>query len=169
MEIFNTITALGVLLLFALTVFALLKRKDETYKDLLREYGLNIAFIITLLTTFGSISYSSLWELPPCPLCWYQRIFMFPLPILFLVAIYKKDAYVWVYTRALAFVGILISAYQALLQTGLFGQSLFCEPGSIESCSIPEIQVFGFVTIPFMALVSFLSVFVLSHFSIKNN
>lgn len=168
MEIFNIIIAAGVLVLFVLTVLVLFRRKDDTLRALLKEYGLHAAFIITFLTTLGSFAYSSLWELPPCPLCWYQRIFMFPLPIILLVALYRKDAGAWFYVRALALVGVIISAYQSVLQTGLFGQSLFCEPGSIESCSIPEIQVFGFVTIPLMAFVTFLAVFVLSQLSIKN-
>lgn len=168
MEIFNIITAAGVLFLGVCTILVIFLRKDESCRVLLREHGLRIAFGISLLTTLGSLAYSSLWELPPCPLCWYQRIFMFPLPILFLVALYKKDVGVWVYARALALIGVLVSGYQALLQTGIFGQSLFCEPGSIESCSIPEIQVFGFVTIPLMAFVVFAAIFVLSHLSIKN-
>jgi len=81
------------------------------------------------------------------------------------VALISRDDRVWKYVTPLALIGLIISAYQSLLQTGIFGQSLFCEPGSIESCSIPEIQVFGFVTLPLMAFVSFLSISVISFLS----
>ncbi len=32
--------------------------------------------------TLGSLFLSEVMELPPCSLCWYQRVFMFPLPII---------------------------------------------------------------------------------------
>ena len=38
-------------------------------------------WLVVTGTTLGSLFFSEVMELPPCSLCWYQRLFMFPLPI----------------------------------------------------------------------------------------
>ncbi|MBT6325734.1 MAG: disulfide bond formation protein B, partial [Bdellovibrionales bacterium] len=42
-------------------------------------------WIIALLSTLGSLFFSEIMEFTPCVLCWYQRIAMYPLVIIFLI------------------------------------------------------------------------------------
>ena len=38
-------------------------------------------WLVVTAATLGSLFLSEVMELPPCSLCWYQRLFMFPLPL----------------------------------------------------------------------------------------
>ena len=37
---------------------------------------------VATAATLGALFFSEVMELPPCALCWYQRIFMFPLVLI---------------------------------------------------------------------------------------
>ena len=49
------------------------------------------AWLVATGATFGSMFFSQVMDLPPCSLCWYQRIFMFPLPIVLLAGLVPYD------------------------------------------------------------------------------
>ena len=44
------------------------------------------AWLVAMAATLGSLFFSEVMELVPCVLCWYQRIFMFPLAVVLLAA-----------------------------------------------------------------------------------
>ena len=104
----------------------------------------------------GSLYFSEVAGFIPCKLCWYQRILMYPLTIILLVSILRcidEDAPYFVLTFSL--VGIGVSTYHYLLQTtDLFTSSTTCSVGA--PCTATWINWFGFVTIPFLALIAFL-------------
>jgi len=163
MEYFNYIVGLGTVGLFLATLYHVYASRKPEYIHTLPQYGARILLAVSALAVLGSLVYSEIFNFIPCPLCWWQRVFMFPLPILLAVALYKSHTAVYSYIYALSGIGFAISLYQIILQIGLFGEaSPFCEPGSFESCSIITLDVFGFITIPIMAGVSFLYMMVLS-------
>ncbi len=45
-----------------------------------------LVWILSLVSTMGSLFFSEIMQLPPCVLCWYQRIAMYPIAILLPVA-----------------------------------------------------------------------------------
>jgi disulfide bond formation protein DsbB len=49
------------------------------------------AWVIATASTLGALFFSEVLELPPCVLCWYQRIFMFPLVLLLPVGLFPFD------------------------------------------------------------------------------
>jgi len=104
----------------------------------------------------GSLYFSEVAGFIPCKLCWYQRILMYPLTVILLVVILRytnEDAPYFVLPFSL--VGIGISTYHYLLQkTDLFTDSTTCSVGA--PCTATWINWFGFVTIPFLALIAFL-------------
>ncbi|MCS0543365.1 disulfide bond formation protein B, partial [Aeromonas veronii] len=55
------------------------------------ETYLFIAFAAALISTLGSLYFSEIQKFVPCELCWYQRIFMYPLAIILGIAIFKKN------------------------------------------------------------------------------
>ncbi len=113
-----------------------------------------ICWIIASVSTLGSLFFSEIMEFPPCALCWYQRIFMFPLVILLLVGLFPFDKSIVKYALPLAIVGWGFAFYHTLLYSGFIPESLQpCSQGV--SCSETYIDLFGFLTIPMLSLISF--------------
>ena len=107
--------------------------------------------------TLGSLFLSEFMDLPPCSLCWYQRIFMFPLPIILLRGLFPFDVNVVRYALPIALVGAAIALYHTLLQLGIVPETLApCRQGV--SCSSAQLELFGFVSIPMLSLLAFLAV-----------
>lgn len=115
----------------------------------------------------GSLALSEVFDLIPCTLCWWQRTFMFPIAFVATVGVLRKDANVGYYALPLAIVGAVISAYHSLLQWGLIKETILdCSLTGAVSCAKPEIMWLGFITIPFMVLICFLAIIVLSWLSL---
>lgn len=126
---------------------------------------LRLSFLMALLGTVGSLFFSEILKYPPCSLCWYQRIFLFPLVFVFGVGLWREDANYKFYAFPLALTGFIISLYHNLLYFGVISEALSpCTAGL--SCSAKQLQLFGFVTIPFLAAICFLTLSSLLTFAI---
>ncbi len=113
------------------------------------------AWAQALIATLGSLFFSEVLKYPPCVLCWYQRICMYPLVLILLTGILKKDKNLPDYVLPLSIIGLLISIYHNLLYYKLIPENMApCVAGI--SCTTKFIEWFGFVTIPFLSLVAFL-------------
>lgn len=109
---------------------------------------------VALVATLGSLTFSEVLGYPPCILCWYQRICMYPLVIIFTVAIITKDKLARWYAIPLVAVGLLISIYHNLLYYNIIPEAAApCRNGV--SCTTKFIEWFGFVTIPFLSMGAF--------------
>lgn len=116
---------------------------------------ITIAYIQSLIATLGSLYFSEILKYPPCTLCWYQRIAMYPIVVLLLVSILTKDKTVYRYVLPLSITGTLISFYHNLLYYNIIKDSIIpCASGV--SCTTKYIEYFGFITIPLLAFVAFL-------------
>lgn len=117
----------------------------------------SILFVCWLLVTgatLGSLFFSEVMELPPCSLCWIQRIFMFPLAIILLVGLFPPDGSVVRYALPLALGGVVTAFFHVLLQLGVIPESASpCEQGV--SCAEVSLVLFGFVSIPVLSLAVF--------------
>lgn len=117
-------------------------------------YALYIGLIQAIVAFLGSMYYSNIAGYPPCTLCWYQRIAMFPLFILLLVGILRKDHLVHLYILPLATIGWTISLYHNLLYYKWIPDTLApCTTGV--SCTTKYVEYANFITIPFMAFTAF--------------
>lgn len=120
-----------------------------------KKYLLIIASFQSILATVGSLYFSLVLYLPPCDLCWYQRICTYPLTILLFIALLRKDFQIVYYALPLGVLGLVISIYHNLLYFGLLsGSQISCTNGI--SCTTRYVSWFGFVTIPLLALVAFI-------------
>lgn len=115
--------------------------------------GLTIAFIVSLFASIMTLFYSEVIGFVPCPLCWWQRVFLYPQLILLGMALYKRDAYVAEYSIVLSFFGLMIALYQHILQV-LPNSGLPC-PAVGASCSIRVLFEFGYITFPLLAATLF--------------
>lgn len=69
-----------------------------------------IGTIAILSTTFAMI-YQLYFELPVCVLCWWQRIFIFPIDIIVLVTLWKKIRGNHIITGILSLIGLFFAGY----------------------------------------------------------
>ncbi len=113
-----------------------------------------ICWIVASVSTLGSLFFSEIMEFPPCALCWYQRIFMFPLVIILLIGLFPFDKSIIKYALPLALVGWCFAFYHYLLYSGFIPESIQpCSQGV--ACSETYLDLFGFLTIPMLSLISF--------------
>jgi len=138
-------------------VLALVARAnpDSPAVDLLDDLGrvaLWLAWVVALVTTLGSLYYSQVAGFVPCELCWLQRIAIYPLAVVLLIAAVRRDRSIWIYAVPVAALGSLVSIYQSQLQA-FPTQSTFCS--TTTPCSARYVWQFGFVSLPFMALTAF--------------
>ncbi|OGN02917.1 MAG: hypothetical protein A2655_02580 [Candidatus Yanofskybacteria bacterium RIFCSPHIGHO2_01_FULL_43_42] len=121
------------------------------------KHAILFAFLVALTATLGSLFYSQIMGFEPCELCWFQRIFMYPLVILFGIALYKKQDHIIDYTLSLAVVGGAISLYHNYIYYYKKGLAANCQLAGIDvvSCIKLYISEFGYITIPLMALTAF--------------
>jgi disulfide bond formation protein DsbB len=115
------------------------------------------AWVVATLGMLMSAFFSEVMKLPPCTLCWYQRICLFPLVAIFAVGIVRRDAAVVSYALPLVLIGLGISIYHNLLYYGVIPEALSpCSEGV--SCTEVQLEWLGFITIPMLALAGFVTV-----------
>lgn len=113
-----------------------------------------ICWLIASVSTLGSLFFSEIMAFPPCALCWYQRIFMFPLVFILMRGLFPFDTSVIKYALPLALVGWGFAFYHHLVYSGYIPETLQpCSQGV--SCSETYLDVFGFLTIPMLSLIAF--------------
>lgn len=143
---------LGILALVALlvTVAAVVALVTRRVPDWARDVALPLATAIALVTTLGSLYYSEIAGYPPCTLCWYQRIAIYPQVIVLGVAALRRDRAVWLTSVPLAAVGVAISVWHVVIERfpSLAGP---CDPAN--PCTIKWVEEFGLLTVPTMALI----------------
>ncbi len=132
-----------------------------------KENILFIAWAVSIIATFGSLYFSEIRQYEPCTLCWYQRIIMYPFTVVLGIAVIKKDFQISFYSMILSGIGILTSAYHYALQKLSFLADTAPSCGKVP-CTGQYINWFGFISIPFLALIAFIIIFVCSYILWKN-
>ncbi len=113
-----------------------------------------LAWVVATVSTLGSLFFSEIMMFPPCVMCWYQRIFMYPLVVILLIALMPLDTKVTRYALPLTFGGLFFALYHNLLYYKILPESVQpCSQGV--SCTSDYINWFGFITIQLLALVGF--------------
>ena len=119
-----------------------------------------ICWLIAMAALFGSLFFSEVMGLEPCVLCWWQRIFIYPLAVLFLVGLFPFDRSVVRYTLPLAVIGWGFAVYHYLVYSGFIPESL--QPCSEKlSCAEVNLELMGFITIPMLSILSYSAIIVL--------
>lgn len=140
----------------------------EIIRKIPNEYISHGILVIAMVSMAGSLFFSEVMSLPPCVLCWYQRIAMYPIVALAILGIVRSDKNMAVNVLALSIPGLIISIYHNLLYWKILPESAApCTLGI--SCTTKFFEWFGFITIPFMALSAFTIITVLAFISLKKN
>ncbi|MFZ5477418.1 MAG: disulfide bond formation protein B [Myxococcota bacterium] len=115
------------------------------------------AFLVATAASLGSLFFSEIMELPPCSLCWYQRIFMFPLPLVLGAGLVPYDPRVGRYALPLSLGGVAVALWHVLLYVGVIPEEAApCTVGV--PCSQPTFELFGVLSIPALSLIAFATV-----------
>lgn len=160
---FNIAIAIAGLLLLGITLvlgYDLLCRQGSLYT-----YIQPWVWPAVIATTVGSVVisllYSEYFGFIPCSLCWLQRIAIYPQALLSIIAWRLKDVtYYPIYGLALSAAGFVVAVYHYLYQMlprASEGGLLPClADGTTADCADRVIDLFGFVTFPFLSAVLFL-------------
>lgn len=163
---FSVIT--GILTIILIAVYFSPKARATPFGKFFRDRALVVVFIVSFLSLIGSLVYSDVIGYAVCQLCWYQRIFMYPLVLLSGIAILRKDYWMKFYCLIFSIIGVAISLFQYLGQLGL--APLPCNAiGYGASCSERFVFELGYITIPMMAFSAFILMAVVLALSLKKD
>lgn len=169
LDTFNLLLALGTLVLAVATLAFFVANVFRIDSGLsFKKWGVWIGLLAVLGGVAGTLVHSGLYKLPPCTLCYSQRIFLYPQAALFVVALIRRASgealrVVIDSSLILSSIGLMIALYHHALQ--MFpGSGLPCPASGTVSCAQIFYLEFGFLTYPLMAAVlfSFLIVVMLS-------
>jgi disulfide bond formation protein DsbB len=161
--VIDTIVVLGVagqalgamLLLAALLRLAGIPGPLAVLRSTIWGYELWLAFAVSAVATAGSLFFSEVANFVPCELCWFQRVFMYPLAVTTVVAAAFNDHRAARYLLPLPVLGAGVSAYHLLVENGIVEQTRACLVSAPGGCATKWIDELGYVTIPTLALTAF--------------
>jgi disulfide bond formation protein DsbB len=165
-QVFTSLLALGaaalaVAVLTGLAVRGRSRLLDDTLASL-ADAGLWISFLVAAVATAGSLYFSEVADFVPCRLCWFQRIAMYPLAVILLVAAVRRDRAVRWYVVPVAAVGACVSVYHYVIEWNPDLEVGDACAATGPSCTDVWFREFGFVTLSFMALCGFVAIIVLN-------
>jgi disulfide bond formation protein DsbB len=131
------------------------REPGDALRAWLEGYELWAVFLVSSIATGGSLFFSEIAGFVPCELCWFQRICMYPLTIVTLLAALANDRRVARYLLPLPLVGAGVSVYHLLIENGVVKQARACLLSAPGGCATKWINEFGYMTIPTLALTAF--------------
>lgn len=112
------------------------------FLDALYRVQLPLAALVAITATSGSLFMSEFGEhWIPCRWCWFQRIFMYSLAVVLLVAAIRRDRGVKWFAVPLAVIGICTSLWHILIEHRVVEESSACF--TVQSCANPWRVSFG--------------------------
>ena len=113
-----------------------------------------LAWAQALIATSGSLFFSEVLGFLPCILCWYQRIFMYPLVFIIGAGVLLRDHRARYYVLPLSMLGWIIATYHTLLYYGVIPEEFhICTSGV--PCETRWIEWLGFVGMPTLSFIAF--------------
>ncbi len=139
-------------IVFVIILLAIVFRKTwgQGIITWLGQHSLKIVFVVSLSAVIGSLFYSNIVGFLPCVLCWWQRVFLYPVPIIAGLAILKRDNSAFLYIVPLALISGIIALYQSYVNLG--GASILPCTAVGAECSKLYVIAYGYITIPLMSL-----------------
>ena len=167
MRLFFAMLALATnVVVVAYVVLVIAARTSEAAADLLARFyelvdgqELLYAAIVSGTATLGSLYLSEIANLTPCRLCWWQRYVMYPLAVVLAVAAWRRYVRVRIPVAVASLLGAGVALYHYLIQWFPELEGNACS--ATVPCGNAWFRVFGFISIPYMALSAFLFVFVM--------
>lgn len=144
------VVASHILLIYLFLALVFRRTWGKKTAGLIGKHSILGGFIVALGAMLGSLFYSNVVGYPPCVLCWWQRVFLYPQVVLFAIALWAKDRAVFKYSAALAGIAGIIALYHSYIYWG--GASILPCTALGGACSKIYVYEFGYITIPSMSL-----------------
>jgi len=162
-QLFTSLLAvLAIVGSLALLVLRLVAVRSVSARQLGAQFAsaqLPLAWAVATGAMLGSLYFSEIANYEPCRYCWFQRIAMYPLALLLLIAMVRRDRHIAWYAVPIAAIGAAFSLRHRYLELNpSYG------PGGCSAdvpCSAVWFERLGFVTLSVMALFGFLSIIIL--------
>ncbi|MCB1040986.1 MAG: disulfide bond formation protein B [Acidimicrobiales bacterium] len=136
-----------------------LARVRDAIRARLAPAAMGLAAVVALVAMLGSLYLSEVADFPPCRLCWFQRIAMYPIVVVLGVGAIRRDANARLTGAIFAGVGACISVWHLLVERYPTLEGTSCE--ITNPCSVKWVEKWGYLTIPGMALSGFALILVL--------
>ena len=122
---------------------------------------------ISVASIFGSLFFSEVMKFPPCNLCWYQRIFIYPVALIVLAGLFTDSKDTNKFVTPFAIMGLVFSIYHNLVYYKLIQVIVPCTETA--PCTAEQLNYLGFITIPLLSLVAFLTLLVLNLMALRTD
>lgn len=172
LDVYSTVLVLGSIGLFAGLLVALVgyavssKIRSHILGHPYERYIATLA-VVSILSIVGSLIFQLVYETPVCELCWWQRIFLYPVSVITLVALWFKTRETHMTVAILSAFGLWYALYHYYFhfQRFVLGNTLTlpCSYGGLmPACTDSPILIFGFATIPFLGIMVFGSMLIVA-------
>lgn len=155
--------SLGLLACSAFLLVAALLKQGSRLVKLAKRFSILLRLGISGISAAGSLAFSEVFGWMPCQLCWYQRAAMYPLAALFILALVWKAG-----ARMALRAAFLLSAAGAAISGYHYWLQMSAAACGLGDCAASPFYIFGFVTIPLMALAAFAAIIVLGLVSVRS-
>lgn len=125
------------------------KRETGGLPAVIDRWALLAAFCVALIATSGSLFYSLGLGLFPCRLCWYQRVLMYPQPLILGYALLTDFEDVPRLALPFSLLGLPISLYHSYIQLAPATECSFA------GCAQIQFKLAGLLSIPNQAAIAF--------------
>jgi disulfide bond formation protein DsbB len=122
-------------------------------------------FMISLASIFGSLFFSEVMKFPPCNLCWYQRIFIYPVALIILTGLFLGSKDTNKILTPFISMGLIFAIYHNLVYYKVIQVIVPCTETA--PCTAQQLNYLGFITIPLLSLSAFVALIILNLLTIK--
>lgn len=125
----------------------------EVVRDLVDEHGRVSAWLVAAVAMGGSLWFSESAGFPPCVLCWYQRIAIYPLVVVLGIRALRRHGSPDLRLAGLVLVGLglVVNLWHVAIETFPDLDSGTCD--AAVPCTVRWVEGIGFFTIPRLATV----------------
>lgn len=109
---------------------------------------------ISIAALFGSLFFSEVMKFPPCDLCWYQRILLYPVALIVMAGLFWESKEINRYVTPFAWLGLAVAIYHNLVYYKIIQIIVPCSETA--PCTAQQLNYLGFITIPLLSLVAFI-------------
>ncbi len=156
-DLFNTLTAAGVLILLVFLVLLVVAwLTDNPIAAWTAKHSGTILRVIFAGAVIGSLIYSNYFNYAPCLLCWYERICIYPVAILLFTENIRKSALLQCQVLLLSTAGFIIALFHNYITIFPDTAVDVCGTSGV-SCLTRYVYQFGFVSIPLMSAIVLVS------------
>lgn len=136
----------------------MLNKSSNQEVDERNSWCLFLAWLIAVAATFAALFIGEIMDQVPCNLCWFQRVFMFPLAIILGIAAFRLDPAIKFYALPLAGLGMAVAGFHTLLYFGLIEEAIIPCARNGPSCSGDAMTILGGLPLPLISLLCFTAI-----------